>query len=163
MNLFLVPASQENVQNTVLNSVDLSVAEQFLNSSEFSRLQNVLSPQKRFHCWAMTEQSSSSYWTMQPDDVVLLTLKGSGLFNYMGRVFHKMKSQQLGKHLWPYTPREPWTLIDCLRNIEEISVDKVSLVSSLGFDTRYRVPGIVHVKRHRLDKILLGRSLFLRR
>ena len=153
MNLFLVPASQENIHTTILNSVDISVAKEFLSLSEFSRLQRVLGSEKQFHCWAMTEKRSSYFWTMQPGDVVLLTLKGSELFEYMCEVFHKMKSERLGKHLWPYTPRGPWTLIYCLRNIEKINVDKDSLVSALGFSSKYKVPGIIHVERNRLGKV----------
>ena len=100
MNLFLVPASQENVQKTILSPVDISVAREFLNVSEFSKLKAVLGSEKKFHCWAMTERRISCFWTMQPDDVVLITLKGTGVFNYMCTVLHKMKSERLGEHLW---------------------------------------------------------------
>ena len=49
-NIFLVPASQENVDKTIVGSVSLSKVAPHLRSSDVEALRRELGDADRFHC-----------------------------------------------------------------------------------------------------------------
>src|SRR5262249_19244882 len=102
MKLFLVPASRENIEATIQGSVSIDVARKFLSSSQLNSLENALGDQKTFHCWAMTEIKRSIFEGMERHDIVLLSEKDTGTFNFLAQITHKIESETLGNYLWKY-------------------------------------------------------------
>lgn len=152
--LFLAPATSENLKQSVIQSVTLQYAEQHLLPDQFRRLKSALHDRSRFACWAMTE-SNRTYWkAMNPGDVVLLTEKGTGRFGYRAEVATTLESDNFGRNLWSVTPGKPWSLIYILDHVQPISISKPRLLRELGYDPGYVVPGTVRVADHRLKKTL---------
>ncbi len=61
MNIFLAPATLENANRTLTNSVDIELAEKFLSHSDYESLRRTLSGKTTFNCWAMTEDRTGQY------------------------------------------------------------------------------------------------------
>lgn len=154
MNLFLVPASHENIRKTIIGSVSISTASQLLPLDQMNTLKEPLNGNGSFKCWAMTESKRSTYAAMRRDDLVLLTPKDTGKFKYIGKVIHKFENEGLGNHLWDFTPGKPWKLIYVLDEIEEIDINKSKLVKELGYAPNYAVPGAIKVNKDQLNKAL---------
>jgi uncharacterized Fe-S cluster-containing MiaB family protein len=154
MNLFLVPASQENVDKTIIGAVSFSAADKFLTTTQADALRKAVRNRQGFHCWAMTESLRSTFNSMQVGDVILMTIKGTGAFNYQARVVHKLESEKLGESLWSYQPARPWKLIYILEDITSINVNKSRLVDSLGYNPDYFVAGAIRVSDERLYRVL---------
>jgi hypothetical protein len=106
------------------------------------------------HCWAMTRGSLAKFTKMAPGDVVLFSQKASGKFNYLAHVIFKVESEALGRAVWSFVPGEPWRLIYFVEGVEGVDIDKVQLVTELGYDRNYVVPGVVCVPPVRLDPII---------
>src|SRR5438874_789488 len=84
--LFLVPARSANLQATIEHAVPLSVAGECLPEHEYAALAAAVAPAKEFHCWATTETNRAVFSSMRPGDGVLITEKGTGRFDYRGRI-----------------------------------------------------------------------------
>src|SRR5262245_18081554 len=121
MNLFLVPATTENVRATLQQKVNLGVAAEFLTDDQYASLKRSLGDSSSFNCWALTESTRSTFDLMEAGDIVLLSIRGTGMFNYAARVIHKLENESLGKALWSFVPSESWKLIYILDDISEIS------------------------------------------
>src|SRR5947209_4086 len=100
MNIFLVPASRENIRATVEGSVPIEIARRYLRPTEFERLNQVLGPRDRFNCWAMTEGKRSTFVQMRPGDLVVMTLRNTGHFSYVAEILYTLESIELGNFLW---------------------------------------------------------------
>jgi hypothetical protein len=87
---------------------------------------------------------------MAPGDDVVFAETATGRFTYYGQVTDKTTNRALGERLWPFVPGDPWELIYFLRNISRISVSKASLVTELGYQSNYEVPGINRVPEKNL-------------
>lgn len=146
MGLYLAPASSENIQESLLGGIDISIAEKFLSDSECSKLKELLGTNKRFHCWAMTDGSRSKFEKMERGDTILFVEKGTGFFTYQAEALLTVENEQLGNHLWSYVPRGTWKLIYFVTNIQQIKISKSVLVTALGYNSNFEVPGIIRVK-----------------
>ena len=144
--LYLAPASTENIKETILVGVDISIAEKYLVASDFNELKTLLGDERRFHCWAMTESSRSEFCRMERGDIVLFVEKGTGFFTWQAEVLFTTESEEMGKYLWTYAPYQPWKLIYFLKGIQDIRIDKKELVVALGYKPTYEVPGVIRVK-----------------
>lgn len=153
-NLFLAPASDENLRKTIINSVCLSSIAPFLSDEERQTLQVGAKNVNTLKCWAMTEGSRSKFNEMSPGDLVLFTAKDSGKFQYAGEVVAKIDSEKLGRFLWDFVPTKPWKLVYFLENVRTVNISKTSLVTALGYDKNYVVPGITKVNPIARDTIL---------
>jgi len=154
MKLFLIPASEENINRTIERSVNISVAERFLDQSKFNELKRLLADKEEFHCWAMTESREYLFDEIESGDIAIFTVKGTGEFNFIAEIFHKTVCEDLGKYLWSYVPNKPWNLIYFLKNIKKIDINKANLVSDLGYDKDYVVPGSIVVSKHKFNELL---------
>lgn len=148
--LFLIPASRENANKTLEGSVSFDFAARFLDQDQVDQLEQALGGQTLFRCWAMTENSRSYWEAMNVEDIVLITVKGTGKFNFEARVATVLDSERLGEELWPVVPGEPWNLIYVLQDVKKIEIEKAKLVQSLGFSDKYVVPGTIRVDPDRL-------------
>ena len=155
MGLYLVPASGENINKTILNGVDISTAEKFLLPFNCNRLKELLGEKQDFHCWAMTEGTKSEFDKMYKGDTILFVEKGTGAFKYVADVLSTATSEELGNYLWTYVPYKPWKYIYFLENIQEINIAKKDLVVALGYSPNYQVPGAIRVKDSAVHAIKL--------
>ena len=154
VGLYLAPANDENLQATIIHSKPISLAESNLQQKQYEALVLALNGNTKFKRWAMTINSRSKFKAMKIGDWVLFTSKGTGRFTYYGRVIHKLESLTLGRALWPVVPSLPWELIYFLDEITRINVPKESLVSALGYDSGYVVPGIIRVSSARTQAVI---------
>jgi len=135
MNLYLVSASPENLNTTLLGSVHLNNVANILSSSQQLQIASTLDGADSFHCWAMTENLRNHFSRMEIGDVVLISEHRTGKFNYAARVIGKLENENLGNHLWPLSHENPWKLIYLLDNITEVAVNKPKLLAELGYDS----------------------------
>lgn len=154
IGLYLAPASKENLETTIIKSKPLIVAKSNLSQEQFKALEHGLKGKEKIHCWAMTKNSRSKFNAMNKGDLVLFTSKGTGRFSYIAKVIYKLESALLGEALWSVVPGLPWELIYFLEDINRINVPKEKLVSALGYDQGYVVPGIVRVSSERVQNII---------
>jgi len=154
VGLYLAPASDENLQATIVGSKQINIAKENLQEKQYKDLSLALKGRSNFKCWAMTKNSRSKYSAMKNGDWVLFTSKGTGRFTYCGRVVHKQESLTLGHALWSVVPGLPWELIYFLDDVTRINVPKENLVSALGYDSGYVVPGIIRVSSARTQAVI---------
>jgi hypothetical protein len=152
--LFLAPASQENIHETILNAVSLEYARNYLSPGQLETMAEALPSEDSFHCWAMTKNSRSRFDSMLVGDMVLFTSKGSGKFSYSAKVVLKLESLSLGEALWSVVPGLPWELIYFLEDIKSINIPKEKLIRVLGYSPGFVVPGIIRVDPPRIVKAL---------
>ncbi|MFQ5753335.1 MAG: hypothetical protein ACE5HI_15195 [bacterium] len=153
-NIFLAPASGENINKTIMASVGLKTFQHLLTEEEIKALQTRSHDTSRLHCWAMTENRRSVFGSMSEGDVVLFSIRASGKFEYYGVVSCKLENEKLGNFLWEVVPSEPWSLIYFLEDVKHIDIDKARLVVELGYKSNYAVPGIIKVNRMNLEIIM---------
>lgn len=134
MNLYLVSASPENLNTTLLGSVHLNDVANFLSSSQQLLIASTLDGADSFHCWAMTKNLRNHFSLMEIGDVVLISEHRTGQFNYAARVIGKLENENLGNHLWPLSYENPWKLIYLLDNITKVAVNKPKLLTELGYN-----------------------------
>lgn len=151
-NIFLAPASEENVRASIVGAVSLSTAKHHLSDRQMETLRDALEGDEQFHCWAMTESNRATFESMRSGDIVMLSLRGEGLFNYIGDVVTTFESASLGNALWSITPGRPWNLVYVLDEIKAISTPKVDVVREFGYDPNYVVPGVIRVDPERVAK-----------
>ncbi|WP_457653116.1 hypothetical protein [Rhodocaloribacter sp.] len=145
-NLFLVPASEENIRETILKKVHLNEVQARLTPDQREYLSRILGDGDDFYCWAMTEGKRSEFEAMKKGDIVLMTVKNTGQFNFKGTVIGKIENEELGKLLWNFVPNDSWRLIYFIDKIEQISCDKETLVRAIGYKENFAVPGVIKVK-----------------
>lgn len=153
-NLFLAPAHEENLNETVTNSISMQLARRHLTENQYGELQSALRDEETFHCWAMTRNNQGTYDKMRAGDYVLFSPTGTGKFSYIARVKTRVVSSSLGYALWPDTGKNPWELIYVLDGVASIDVDKSKLVSELGYKPNYPVQGVIRVKPELTRRIL---------
>lgn len=153
-NLFLAPASNDNLKKTIKKSINISSIEQYLTKEEFQTIKSCANNPDILHCWAMTESNRTKYNEMSLGDIVLFSEKGSGKFQYFGQVVAKIENERLGGLLWEFVPNKPWSLIYFLEDIKIINIEKSKLVSALGYNKQYVVPGIIKINQVARDTIL---------
>jgi len=153
-NLFLVPADKSNIKQSIQKKVQFNDASHYLSSSDKKKLNSILGQNNSFNCWAMTESNRSTYKKMKSGDYILLSEKGTGKFNFTGRVKGKIESESLGNKLWSFTPGKPWSLIYIIDDLKAINIDKQEMVQTLGYSSNYVVPGVIRVQRQNLNSAL---------
>ncbi len=150
-NLFLVPADKSNIKQSIQKKVRFEDASLYLNHSDKNRLRSILGQDESFNCWAMTESNRSMFNRMEKGDYVLLTIKGTGKFDLVGKIKGKLESESLGNKLWSFTPGKPWSLIYLLDDLKAISIDKQKMVQLLGYKSNFPVYGSIRVQKQNLN------------
>lgn len=154
IGLYLAPANKENFDATIINAQPLSIVKSILPREEFEEIELNFKGKKYFRCWAMTKNSRSKFSSMKNGDIVLFTCKGTGQFSHCGKVICKLENAILGKKLWSVVPGLPWELIYFLDDLHEINISKEKVVSSIGYDQGYVVPGVIRVSSERVENII---------
>ncbi len=156
MALLLIPATRENLEKSIEQSVDIEFAKQYLGADFVSELLR-FSGNEGVRCWAVTKNRKKLFDQISAGDEVLLTEKGTGLFTHYGVVVAKTRNRSFGENLWPFAGEHPWEYIYFLANIRHIEIEKSDFVLSLGYQKTYTVPGSVMVSS---DKYGVDRALF---
>lgn len=153
-NLFLIPASEANINATIKGRVAPELLKKILSEEAYDGIVKKYDNINDIHCWAMTESNRSKFNDMRIGDYVVFTVKNTGKFNYTARVTAKIESERLGDSLWDYVPNKKWSLIYFLHNINRININKRDFVSALGFSPNYDVPGSIKVQQLQVDTVL---------
>jgi len=106
MSLFLVPATRENLEQSIERSVDIKLAIKHLGNDFVEKI-ILQSGLEGIRCWAVTKNSKKFFSDLSSGDEVLLTEKGTGLFTHYGIVVGKVQNKALGKELWPIVGDNP--------------------------------------------------------
>jgi hypothetical protein len=96
-------------------------------------------------CWAMTKNSAHVFEKISKGDEVLLSEKGTGLFNYYAIVIVKIVSNEFGRELWPFVGNNSWDNIFFLANITRVIIPKGPFVEQLGYAKNFAVQGPIMV------------------
>ena len=155
MNLYLVPASAENLAATIYHKVPLEVLDGIVSSHEQGQISNLQEIKDGFHCWAFPQGKIGNWHDMRVGDIVLITPKQTGKFQIAGRAIYKLQSEVLGNKLWPFVPGEPWKNIYLLGTLANIDLEKKSFLTHVcGYSPRFVVPGSIRVKGAHLEQLL---------
>jgi len=139
---FLLPGSQENVQETIASGKPISLAKEHLTPEEFNKFEQSLGGKREFRCWAMTSRNRNLYDKMKVGDWVFFTPSKTGYFTYSGSVIYKLKSNELQKAIWMTPTGKPWELIFLVKDITKINVPKSKLLSIFGFSSKDNVQSV---------------------
>lgn len=131
MNIFLIPAREENFRETLQKTVSFDDAVAYLDQSAVAELKNTVDGPKQFNCWAMSDEKA--FARMSRGDLLLFTLTATNRFGWFGEVGGKITSAELGNHLWPFQKDKPWKFIYVVRNLGLIDVDKRLLLNWFGY------------------------------
>jgi hypothetical protein len=153
-NLILFPATRENLFTSVIKSVSLGYAGEYLTPQTFAQLEQVVGEKGKFYWWAVTKERKSIFHKAQANDDVLFAENGSGLFSLWTKIIYKLHSSPFGNHLWTISSKLPWEYIFILRESKGISVNKKSLLTKLGFAADFWLPGAVMVNQDNYVKAL---------
>lgn len=155
MNIFLLPATTENFNVSIRSSVRRELFERHLDAEITAKLKSHIGDVTRVNCWAFRRgpRSSSLYKRMAPGDIVLFREKGSALMEYMAEVGFKVKSESLGRAIWPIQGSEPWENIFILCNVKKLNILFDRFKSLLGYDRDFVLEGPITVTPDRLSKI----------
>lgn len=155
-SLFLAPAKEEHVLATVRRTVPFSRAERFILARQRIQLRRAIEEASTFNCYAMTESNRTVFESMRPGDYVLITVTGTGQYNFLARVVTKIESEELGQELWPVDEgSEPLSLIYALEDVQSITIDRAKLNKALGYSPKYSVKGAMRVDPKRLEPQLV--------
>lgn len=149
--LFIAPASEANLNRTVLSGIAVSSVESFLTPAQLSELRAALGTLSSFNCWALTESRRPVFDSMRMNDVVVLITPQTA---FTGRIQHRLISERLGNHLWASQPRLPWKYIYLLSDIRERHIRKDMLSRALGYKETHAFPGVSRVRPEALRKAL---------
>ena len=116
MSLFLVPATRENLEQSIERSVDVKLAKKHLGNDFVEKI-ILQSGLEGIRCWAVTKNRKKFFSDLTSGDEVLLTEKGTGLFTHYGIVVGKVINESLGNELWPIVGDNPWEYIYFLMNL----------------------------------------------
>jgi hypothetical protein len=140
MSLILLPATRENLEKSVEHSVDAALADKYLPVDVKDQIRRY-SGIEGIRCWAMTKSSARLFSRISNGDEVLLSEKGTGLFNYYAVVVGKTINHEFGTVLWPYVGKNPWDNIFFLGNITRVTIQKSQFVQELGYAKNLAVQG----------------------
>lgn len=155
MNLFLVPANKDNIGRSIAAPVAWKLLEGNLAPSQVAKIRGQYGDQTPVHCWAMTEGKRGTFSQMQTGDMALFAVKSTGKFNYKGLVALTLECPiEFGNNLWPFIPKDPWTLVYFLKDVVAIDIEKVRLVTDLGYQPNFPVYGAIRVGPERVKALI---------
>lgn len=153
-NLFLAPAIKENIRVTIEKSVPVASIKNLMSPLQLETLNKDLNGKTDFYCWATTSAKISVFRMMHAGDYVLISEKGTGQFNWVGKIITKFTSDKISNYIWPVTTLTPWELIYVIDQPIRISVIKRELVRELGYSPNFVVMGIIRVQPSMVNRII---------
>lgn len=158
MGLYLVPAHQDNIDASITKSVPSAFVLRYLRDPDFEQLVSASGGASNYYCWAMTERNRSKFMRMTPGDEVMLTVRDTGKFGFIGDVLHTVDCVEFGNGLWPSVPNDPWRLVYFLEDVEPIDIDKAMFLTHLGYKPNFPVFGTIRVRDENIVRILQNHS-----
>ncbi len=156
-NLFLTPASQENLQRTVAQIVSF---QQLLNlglpDAVVDRVRVNSVSEIGVYCWATSSRKKGRaiFDQMEKGDYVLFKPNGVSYFRYQGKIVDKEITEVLIP-LWPVG--SDWKHIYFLDSMKEISIEYSKLARTFNYNNQNprTLPGIRRVAPNRLKAAVL--------
>ena len=96
MNLYLVPASGENLAATIYRKVPLESLNGIVPPDEQAQINELQDIRDGFYCWAFPQSKAGNWHDMRVGDIVLITPKQTGKFQIAARTVYKLQSEMLG-------------------------------------------------------------------
>ena len=156
MDVYLAPASIENLNKSIIGSIDNKVLKKYLNEREWKEIGKIYKG-KEIKCWGMN-CGSGKYQTYFNDfnygDYIIFTPKGSGKFKYIGRIVYKIFNEKLGEILWKFKGDKEngsWKYIMFIEDVKEVDIDKKKLLVLLGYKPNYYVYGLTKLNEYKND------------
>jgi len=153
MGVLLAPATIENIKDSIINSIDKNIIIHYLGQSIFDELDSK-SGENGIKCFAVTKNKKYIYDKIKLKDEVLISEKGTGLFNYYGIIVGKIHNLELGKHIWTNHGKYDWEYIYFLSKITDIVLNKKEFIYEYVSKNNYNLSGA-----HYLDNSKLSFSL----
>ena len=154
MNLFLIPASPKNAW-TLGRGVPYPTLEKHLSPEDLELLKKRSDTTERVACWAVTEAKRDVFASMQEGDHVLFAINDTDQFRYWTKICFKKRLPALGRELWKFVPGEPWNFVYFLRDVQRKLVLKRNVLSELGYETEFWLPGAIRISEERLSGLVL--------
>jgi len=162
MNVFLAPASSENLLATIKRRVPFSEVRHLMDARDLRAIKDLGNEDEGFHCWAVTENRKNIWDKMKNEDIVLFKETGTGYFTCVGKIFYKSKSdknKKLAAMLWKYGTG--WHYIYFLKSIKAIQIPYRKLMHEVGYtNPRDILPGIRQIKPTAMEEINLKHGSF---
>ncbi len=136
MNIFLVPASHENIKETLMKPVGFERAAEYLGVEKAHTLETALGGRRPFHCFATTEGNRRTFEQMAAGDELLFAETHIKRFTWRGQMKTTFEVDGLGGDLWPQSGNtgiqrsrgdKPWRLFYVVDKLEEIEPDILGL------------------------------------
>ncbi|MCE9674430.1 DUF3883 domain-containing protein [Paraclostridium bifermentans] len=147
MDVYLAPASIENLNKSVISFVNREILEKCLTEIEMKNIEDIYKGRK-VKCWGMN-CGSGKYKTyfknFTCNDYIVFTPRNSGKFKYIGKIVYKMFNEELGQLLWSFKSNkknEAWKYILFIDDVKEINIDKNEILTLLGYKHNYPVYGL---------------------
>ena len=163
MNVYLAPASIENLNKSIIEPIDNKVLKQYLNKKEMKEIERIYKG-KEIKCWGMN-CGSGKYQTYFNDfkygDYIIFTPKESGKFKYIGRIVYKIFNEKLGEILWEFKSDKEngsWKYIMFIDDVKEVDIDKAKLLTLLGYKPKYPVYGLTKLNKDKNELFFLSIS-----
>lgn len=148
-NLFISPASRDNLESSVENHVDLETIRRNVAAHDYEKLHNASPDVSGFQCWGMKESMRNNYFeAMQPGDIVLIKENKKTDFGYQAEVIYKAESKTFGREIWR---SDEWELIYFFKSVQRISIPFEKFKQAVGYQSNFQLQG---QKRIADDKVL---------
>lgn len=157
MGLLLAPATAENLQKSIENSIDISFARKYLSNGFVDEILKY-SGGEGIRCFALTKNSKPTYDKINNGDEVLFSKKNTGLFTHYGVVIGKVHNVDFGENLWPELGKNPWEYIYFVGNITQVNIDKKALLTKLGYKENFVLPGIAFCSEEKTKDLVISET-----
>ena len=137
-NLILVPADQENLNDTIKTIVSFSEVNNILPTAISDKLRERVNNDDGFYCWAIQRGGKQRIFEQMNDDIVIFKPNGQPskegnyqYFKYKGQVIFKTICPDLGRHLW--SSGSNWDFIYFFQTIAKIKIKHHRLAKELHY------------------------------
>jgi hypothetical protein len=153
MSLFLSPADPVNAKRSLSTPVPLSVVRAALgDDAKYNGLLKDFGNERVIYCWAVRESKAGIFRKMSLNDDVIFSVKGTGKFNFHGKIVGKTESTRFAIRLWEDELLSNWQHIYFLKGIRDIAIDKSMMARGLGYDKADRFQGLRWVSPERFKE-----------
>ena len=152
MDVYLAPASIENLNKSIINNIENDILEKYLSKYELKEI-NKLYNGRGIKCWGMNcgaDKYKRYYDDLKKDDYIVFAPNKSGKFKYIGKIMYKISNRTLGEELWNFKKSKnikSWKYILFIYDVEEIDINKDEIFDLLGYSPKYPLFGLTKLNK----------------
>lgn len=156
MDVYLAPASTENLDKSIVRAIDKKILEKHLTKIEMNDIERIYKG-KEIKCWGMNCGSGKYrgyFENFVYGDYIIFTPSKSGKFKYIGNIVYKIFNEDIGQLLWDFKgdkENDAWKYIMFVDEVKEIDIDKSKLLNLLGYKPKYPVYGLTKLSEDKKD------------